>query len=258
MFAMRTIRAAWLVTVFAAGLSFAGSASAEIYVGSNKDERVVVAVQVDEAAAQAWLPAGWRLSPNSKGTLKGANLLVVFVDRLINLDEQGKPTAGGTFRTITLLMPAKHEQTGALAAFVIRIYGPHASSGPFKNSVQATVRREASAEGANLEPGEGSEVWKARAVNGGEIEFEMAYRRGMPALAKREVALRSAVDPDLAYLYRYEQLVDFVKSVPGNTHRVQDYALRVTVPELEPMFNGGEELVGIAVVPWYTRETFRP
>jgi hypothetical protein len=39
---------------------------------------------------------------------------------------------------------------------------------------------------------------------------------------------------------------------------VQSYQFRVTVPELSKLFDGTEQLVSIAVLPLYTRQTFLP
>jgi hypothetical protein len=39
---------------------------------------------------------------------------------------------------------------------------------------------------------------------------------------------------------------------------VQAYSLRVTVPELRALFDGGEQLVSIALVPWYLRQVSQP
>ena len=59
--------------------------TAEIAVGSNIDSRVVLAYKVNDAAAQALLPEGWKLLTLPKGPLAGANLLVAFIDRHLEI-----------------------------------------------------------------------------------------------------------------------------------------------------------------------------
>ena len=118
---------------------------AETMVGSNVDYRIVVALHVGQSELQSWLPAPWQVNPVPKGPLKGANLYVVFMDRLLNQDAQGKPSDGGTFRAVVFVATAKHTQTGEAALFVIRVFIPHKDIklyNPYKNSVQATIRRE--------------------------------------------------------------------------------------------------------------------
>jgi len=233
-------------------------ARAETFVGSNADNRVTVALRVGQEAVQAWLPAHWQAEPFPSGPFKGANLFVVFIDRLLNQDSAGKPAAGGTFRLAALYVPAKHSQTGESAPFIIRVYGPHEGPGPYKNSVKAMVLREAALSGANLEPGTGSELWVIRDSEGGILKFRMDYQRALPVRTKGEARPHSNIDPTFFRMYRYDQLMDVVKSIPDRIDRVQNYQLRVTMSELRELFNGTEKLVGIAIIPWYGRQTFLP
>ena len=239
-------------------VSLTAFAGAEIFVGSNADNRITVGLRVGQAASQAWLPAPWQAEPLQRGPFKGANLLVAFIDRLLNQDPEGKPVAGGTFRLAALYVPAKHPQTGESAPFIIRIFGPHEGPGPYKNSVQATVRRQATLRGANFEPGAGSELWEVRDSAGGILEFRMDYQRAVPVRTKGEARPHSNVDPTFFRMYRYDQVMDVVKSIPEGIDRVQSYQLRVTMSELRKLFDGTEQLVGIAMIPWYGRQTFLP
>ena len=49
-----------------------------------------------------------------------------------------------------------------------------------------------------------------------------------------------------------------VRSIPAGIDRVQAYSLRVTVPELRPLFDGSEQLVSVSLIPWYLREVSQP
>ena len=49
-----------------------------------------------------------------------------------------------------------------------------------------------------------------------------------------------------------------VKSVPNGIDRVLDYQLRVTGSELGKLFDGTEQLVSVAMLPWYMRQGFLP
>jgi hypothetical protein len=239
-------------------VSLTASATAETLVGSNADNRITVALRAAEAALQGWLPAPWQVEPIPAGPFKGANLLIAFIHRLLNQDAEGKPAAGGTFRLAALYVPAKHPQTGESAPFIIRVYGPHEGSGPYKNSVRATVSREATLKGADFEPGAGSEYWRIRDHAGGILEFRMDYQRAIPVRSKGEARPHSNVDPTFFRMYRYDQLMDVVKSIPDGIERVQSHQLRVTIAELRELFNGTEQLVGIAMIPWYGRNTVLP
>ena len=73
-----------------------------------------------------------------------------------------------------------------------------------------------------------------------------------------ETGARSAADPGVARIYRADQGVDFVRSVPLGIERMQDYSLRVTVPELRAVFDGSEQVISIALFPWYLRQVSLP
>lgn len=233
---------------------------AETLVQSTLDNRIVLAFRVQEAELQRWVPAPWQINPVGAGPSKDANLVVTFVDRLLDQDAEGKPTAVPTYRVVALAVPAKHPQTGESGPLLIRLFNSNPQSVPgfYKTAVQATVQREQTLKGASLEPGAGTDWWEMRDGKGGMIELRVQYQRGTPSRAKAEAKPRSGADPTVWRIYRIDQGVDVVKSIPAGIDRVQSYQLRVTVPELSKLFDGTEQLVSIAVIPSYTRQTFLP
>jgi len=234
---------------------------AETLIGSTVDNRIIVALRVGQAELQTWLPAPWQVNPIPKGPLKETNLMILFGDRLLNQDAQGKPAAGGTFRYVALVVLARHPQTGKSAMFVIRAYVPHEDINlynPYKVSVRATIRREYTFKGADLEPGTVSDLWELRDSARGMLKFRIKYQRAVPSRAKQELQPRSSVEPTFFRIYRVDQGTDLIKSIPANIDRVQSYKLQVTVAELREMFDGSEKIVGILVNPWYVRKTFLP
>lgn len=248
------------------GLTFLGSLSptrpawAETLVQSTLDSRIVLGFRVGEAELQRWLPAPWQVNPVAAGPSKDANLLMVFVDRLLNQDAEGKPAEVATYRVVALAVPGKHPQTGEAGPLLIRLFNssPKDVPGFYKTALQATVRREQTLKGESLEPGTGTDWWEMRDTAGGMIELRVQYQRGTPSRAKAEAKPRSGADPTVWRIYRLEQGVDVVKSIPAGIDRVQSYQFRVTVPELGKLFDGSEKLVSITVIPWYTRQTFLP
>jgi hypothetical protein len=184
---------------------------------------------------------------------------VVLLQRLLVLGPDGKPTPGATHRTVALVVPAKNTQTDESAPVVIRVFtaDPQGVPGPYKNSVKASVRRELTLKGDGNEPGAGSEQWQMQ-TTGGSIEVQIAYQRGVPSRSNAESKVYSAVEPTFFRLYRVDQGVDVVKSVPAGIDRVQSYRFRSTVTELARLFDGSEQLIAAAVIPWYVREVKLP
>jgi len=220
--------------------------------------RIYVAFSVDQKAVQAWLPTSWNAVSVQKGPFKGANLYVVFNDKLVTQDGEGKPDKGGTYCNVVLVAFGKNQQSGEVGAFVIRSYWSYDDPSVYKVAVKAAVSREATIKGSTSESGSGSEVWKVQDSAGGIMEFRMDYHRAGPKREKKEMKVRSSVEPNFFRIYRDDYADDLVKSIPLGIDRVQNYHFRTTISELSKMFNGSEKLVGISVNPCRVRQAFLP
>jgi len=256
----------WVALLSLVGLMLLGGAAstcpawAETLSQSTLDSRIAVALRVKVDELQRLVPSPWQVNPAAAGPSKDANLTMVFLERLLNQGADGKPTAVATYRLVALVTSVKHPQTGESAPMPIRIFNssPQEVPGFYKTAVQATVRREQTLKGVGVEPGTVTEWWEMRNGSGGMIELKLQYTRGTPSRAKGESKPRSGADPAIWRIYRFEQGVDVVRSIPGGIDRVQSYQLRVNVPEFAKLFDGSEQLVSISAIPWYTRQTFLP
>jgi hypothetical protein len=224
------------------------------------DTRTVLAFRVNQDLLKRWVPEPLQITPIAAGPYKGANLFIAFADRLVKMDAEGKPSAGGIDRYVVLSVPAKQPQAEKPSSHVIRAYSanPQTIPGPYKNSVQASVRRERTLKAVDLEPGTEEQLWDMRDSAGGMIEFRLRCQRGLPARAKMEQSVYSAVDPNFFQIYRVDYDMDVVKSPSGGMDRVQNYQLSVKVAELRELFDGSEQLVSIAIMPWYVLQLFQP
>lgn len=247
------------VALIAAAIGLAGSAAslAETYVGSNIDSRVVLAYKVGDPSAQAWLPEGWTPAALPKGPLAGSNLLVIFVDRHVNLDPEGKPTDPPSYSGVALVHPGSRGDEFRL--FVTRVYLTEPSVDPYFNTLAATVSRKAT----RLVSGTSShanEDWTVANEAGGAIEMRLSYQGAVPGWSESEALPYSNIQPDFYRIYRYQQIADLVRSVPAGVDRAGNYAFTFTtsIPEMAPMFDGTEELIGIVNIPWYHRRTYLP
>jgi len=83
----------------------------------------------------------------------------------------------------------------------------------------------------------------------------MQYQ-GVPLRAKSEQKIYSGAEPGFFRIYRIETATDVLKSISAGINRVQNHQLRVAVPEVNKLFDGTEQLVGIAAIPLYVRQVF--
>jgi len=257
----RTVRFGPALTLaLALAFAWAGHVSAETLVGSNIDTRTVVLLKAPEAEAQKWLTAPWQVSGIPGGPGKGANLALVFIDRLLNEDAAGKPARGGTDRMLVVVLWARHPQTGDSGLNVVRIYtaNPESVPGPYRNSVQASLRFEQTLTATGIEPATISERWDVRDTAGGGVELQAQYLRTVPSRARRDQRLYGGPDPSFMRIYRLDEGVNLLKSVPAGVDRLQRHRLGVTMAELRGLFDGSEQLIAVTALPWYARQTLLP
>ena len=236
-------------------------AAPETLVESNADARTMVTLKVKDAEAQKLLPAGWQVTPLEAGPAKGANLLLVFIDKIDSQGADGKASVAGAIdRALAVVVPAKHGQMGAAGPNVVRVYtaNPKALPGPYKNSVQATVQLEQSIKATDVEPATISEAWSVRERGGGVVSLRLEYPRGALARSKSEAKIYGGPDPAFFRIYRVDQAADLLRSVPTGTDRLKQYQLHVSVPELKSMFDGSEQVISVAAFPLYVRQVSLP
>lgn len=232
-------------------------ANAETLDSTIADTRTLAAFQVNEVALQNWLPEGHEPNPYGEGSFEGANLLMMFIDRMLHQDAEGVAKNGGAYRMMALIVPGKNTATGKNSTFISRVYAPSEGAGPYKTSVQALVSHSLSLSGSGAEPLSGRHDWNV-SHDGGEITIGFDYSAAVPGRKIGESALSTPVDANVTRIYRYDQLTDVVLSQSKAMDRTSNVIVNVSIPELTPMFDGSEVLVGLADRPFYTRQTFKP
>lgn len=247
-----------LFTVIA-GLLTAAAIHAETFVGATVESRVMLGFKVDDAAAQAWLPDGWKLITLPKGPVAGANLLVVFMDRHLVLDAEGKPAAAPQDRAAAMLSYAVNPDEKGPRTFITRVFETPPVVNTYSNSVAAVVSRSQSSEGTGAAGATRQESWTVAAEGGGEMRLDLNYQAGTPIWIAETTALPySAAEPEFHRIYRYGQLVDLAMNTKIGKPLKGDIAFTSSIPDLAAMFDGSETLVSAMVVPVYLRKTSLP
>jgi hypothetical protein len=222
----------------------------------NVDTRLLIAYKANAAAVQAFLPQGWQLDPPASG----ANLNISLVDRIVDADAASKNKNQPVYRVVALSAPARNPQTGESGALLFRIFNssPDNVPGFYKVAVNASVERELTTSGTDMAAGTAVERWHMKDTRGGTMELSLQYQRGTPTLGKVESRPRSAADPAIWRVYRFDQATDVLKSVPNNVDRIQKMQISWKVPELAKIFDGSEQVVSVTSVPLYLRQVLTP
>ncbi len=247
------LAAVWLVISSTHGLG-------ETFVQATVESRVMLAFHANAAIVQQFVPPPWKLQPVPKGPMQGANLFVIFGDRAIDQDPDGNPKDGGMARFTAFAVPAANPENGKSGAIVLRIFTANSQDipGAYKTNLLASVSRQFSYSGQDMAFGVAEDKWLVQAQGRADIRLEIRYRKSLPSRADREFDVYSSVEPDFFRIYRVDQGTDIVMSKPANIDRLLDYDLRVNVPEFKDVFDGTEELISVAILPWYVRKVFLP
>lgn len=249
-----------IVLVVAAALPAAAAAQAEKHTQSTLESRMVVSLRVNAEDLQRRLPAPWQVQPAASGPTKDANLNVSFIERALDLDAEGKPTAHPSYRVIALGVPARNPQTNESGPMLVRLYhtSPDHVPGFYKVAELVEITRELKIAGRNLELGAASDQWSMKDERGNTVDLQVTYQRGVPSRVKLEARPRSGLDPSIWRLYRVEQANDVLKSMASGVDRTTALRFQAKLAEFASLFDGSEQVLAVTSVPWYTRQTFVP
>ena len=237
------------------------AAQAQTFSVEQIERRIVIGFQVNAEALQSRLPSPWQLNPLAGGPLRGANCLIVLVDNLRTEDPQGKATIRGTLRFAVFVAPATNPQTGQTVSVVLGGFASNPAYVPgfYQVYSAATIRIQHATKSMEGGADEQTDVWE---VLDGTGKLELAFRLiSSPdpvtrSRTKSEINVISAKDPALWRMYKYDAGTDIVKSTAQGIDHIQSLDLRINAAEFADLFNGGEQLVGINLVPWYIRQVY--
>ncbi|PUB08313.1 hypothetical protein [Yoonia sediminilitoris] len=254
---LRFRRVIMMVSVCFISVLSALHASAQTLTGSNVDSRVLVAMQFENDAVQAMMPEGWTLFPFPSGALKGANSLLIFADRYLGMDAEGKPNDPASYRAIAMASLGKSTTTDEVRTFVTKVFATVDGNDPYGNARLANISRSSSVESNDSAPPKLTEEWSMNA-DGGELSLSLAYTAGPLSWAARESQSYSNVDSTIHHLNRFEQLSDLAMSAPLGRALNGDLEISSSIPELAALFSGAERTIAVIVIPMYVREVFEP
>jgi hypothetical protein len=232
------------------------------HVESDVERRVQIAFSVAPNKVQRFLPPSWNATPIAAGPSDGANLLIVFRNRLHTVYHHGvgKAQLGEQDRGIVVLVMAKHVDDGEVGLWVVHSLAasPRSIPGPYRNSKPATIHMEQRIASGEAGGGLGIESWQIRDQAGHSLMMYLHYRAGMPVQSTSHMTMRGGPDPTFQRIYRTDKGADVVKSLPMAVNRVEEFRFSTTLEEFAEVFDGNEKLVSIAVEPWYMRQVLLP
>ncbi len=209
------------------------------------------------------MPAAWQLDPPRSGPLQGANFIVVLVDRVFDDDANGQPRSRGTNPLILIVAPGRQPETGRTASVILGGFASNPASVPgfYRVNRASAVRVEQTIKSQDPDAEEVTDVWEAHEGLGHallEVRLRSVRQLSTRTRDRGETYAVSTKDPALWQRHTFDAAVDVVKSVPQGIDQLREYTFRLTVPEYRQLFDGSEQLVGIAAASWHMRRVFVP
>jgi hypothetical protein len=218
--------------------------------------RTVLGFRVSPAAAQSLLPAGWQ-SVQLAGPNQGVNLNVILTERALRETTDGKPLDGGRSRSVIFVVPARETAGPGRGPVVALVLAPPPESVPgtygvaVRSEIEMTRSRQFGAAGET-----GSEAWSVVTSNDDRLQVEAKYTRATPVRQVMESKVYSG-STGAHRIYQTDQGVDVMRGAVI-TDRVQSITFRATGSLFARIFDGSEQLVSVAAVPWHVRSVSVP
>ncbi len=247
----------FLCLTLAVGFIFPLEAFSETKLGSSVESRVTLAFKVNDEAAQALLPDGWKLLTLPKGPFAGANLLTAFIDKHLSTNADGKPVNPHASRTVAIVNYAVKEGVKGARLFVTYTYETPPLVNPYGNSIAASITRKASLDSGDEKRRYG-ETWRLAPESGGELTLELSYQSAKPNWISSKAKPYSNKNPEFYRIYDYQQLAELLKSTAMQKELSGDITFKTDIGQLRNLFDGTESLVGILAAPVYRRDIILP
>ncbi len=248
-----------VVSVVLASLVFSLPVRAETLESSSIEERIVLGFSVNEEAAKNMLPEGWTPLTLSKGGFTGSNLLLVFMDRKMLLEADGKPMEPSANPAAAILVYGINPDFEGVRTFITRVYETPPLVNPYDNSEAAVISRVASTNVTGVGPNTHAESWRVVLDDGGVIAFSMEYTIGAPSWILGSMSEpHSAVNPDYYRIFRFDQLVELAMNTAIGKPLNGKVSYEVSDAKLADAFDGSESLVAIMNIPVYLRQIYMP
>ncbi len=248
--------------LLAAGAMSVGAlpAAADALVENSAEFRFQLDFQVNSAALQKLLPAGWEPAIATQGPAKDCNLRLIFIDRVDVTNPDNTPKTRDQLATIEI--PVKQTGTNNVGRMIINalVSDPKQAPGPFGSYVLAPSvkisRSFSTVDGLTR----GEENWEFIGANGERLETHVTYER---SAARRnptaEVKFFNPSDPSAYQIFKVDSGLDIMKnaSVPVKD-RVKEFTYKATGGNIGALFDGTEKVLSWDSFHWYNRGIYNP
>ena len=230
-------------------------------VEQSNEYRFQLDLQVNQAALNKLLPAGWESAAATTGAAKDCNLRLIFIDRVNVLDGASRVLAPGKDTVVYLEAPVK--QTGGTQTARIVLAGISenniATTATFGTLVKATkvatTRNIATTDGKTVV----TEDWDLTGTGGEHARLHVKYQRGPAARAAADVRFINATNPAQFVTAHAEQETDITRNTTTTPpDRVQEFSYEAGGGKFAALLDGSQKPLSWDSQPTYRRAILQP
>ena len=225
-------------------------------VEKSNDYRFQLDFQVNQAALNKILPAGWESVVSAQGPAKDCNIRLIFVERGNIVGPDNRVLGKG--KDVLAFLEAPVRQTGGTATGRMILAGISANNPGAKMLAGRTsnVSRSRSAQNDNVTV---TEDWELVAASGERLQMHVQYRPAPANMGAGETRFYDPADPSKVQVWRTEVTTDIARNVtPTPPDRVTQFSYRVSGGKFAELFDGSEKALSWDAQPIYGRTVVQP
>lgn len=255
-----------LATLLMTGTAFAQApapapAATGTVVEQSNEYRFQLDLQVNQAALNKLLPAGWESAAATAGAAKDCNLRLIFIDRVNLLDGAGRVLAPGKDTVVYLEAPVR--QTGSTQAARIVLAGISENNSATAATFGALVKATKVATARNIATANGNTIvtedWDLTGTGGEHAKLHVKYQRGPAGRAASDVRFISAANPAQFVTAHTEQETDITRNVTTTPpDRVQEFSFEAGGGKFAGLLDGTQKPLSWDSQPTYRRSIAQP
>lgn len=234
-------------------------------VEQSNEYRFQLDLQVNQAALNKLLPAGWESAAATTGAAKDCNLRLIFIDRINVLGGDNRVLAPGKDTVVYLEAPVRQISNGAGGTQAARVVlagiseNDSATAGTFGDLVKATKaatsRTIATTNGNTIV----TEDWDLTGAGGEHAKLHVKYQRGPAARAAADVRFINPANPAEFVIAHTEQETDITRNVTTTPpDRVEEFSVEAGGGRFAALLDGSQKPLSWDSQPTYRRAILKP
>ena len=259
------------IPAFAAFLALTGTAwsqapapapaPAGAVVEQSNEYRFQLDLQVNQAALNKFLPAGWESAAATQGAAKDCNLRLIFIDRINVQGGDNRVLPPG--KDIVVFLEAPVRQSGGAAGappvtgrMILAGISENnsATAGTFGVLVKATKVSASRAIATSDGKTQVTEDWDLTGAGGEHAQMHVKYVRGPANHAGSDVRFYNPANPAQIVVMHGEQETDITRNVTTTPpDRVQEFSFSAGGGKFAPLFDGTQKPLSWDAQPTYRR-----